>query len=88
MPVETTYSSLRQNLASVLDRVVDEQDTVVVRRRGAREVALMPVALESPNRSSMYLPGAGHAVSHRNTGWCIASVTKPSTSCRPNTTTR
>jgi len=26
MPGETTYTSLRENLASVLDRVVDQQD--------------------------------------------------------------
>ena len=42
MPSETTYTSLRQNLASVLDQVVDQQETVVVRRKGARDVALIP----------------------------------------------
>lgn len=42
MPSETTYTSLRENLASVLDRVVDQQETVIVRRRGARDVALIP----------------------------------------------
>jgi antitoxin YefM len=44
MPRETTYSSLRQNLASVLDQVVDQQDTVIVRRKGARDVALIPAS--------------------------------------------
>lgn len=39
---ETTYTSLRQNLASVLDRVVDRQETIIVRRRGLRDVALIP----------------------------------------------
>jgi antitoxin YefM len=42
MPSETTYTSLRENLATVLDRVVDQQETVIVRRRGARDVALIP----------------------------------------------
>ena len=42
MAIETTYTSLRKNLASVLDQVVDQQETVVVRRRGARDVALIP----------------------------------------------
>lgn len=42
MPTETTYTSLRENLASVLDQVVDEQETVIVRRKGARDVALVP----------------------------------------------
>ncbi len=44
MPSETTYSSLRANLATVLDQVVDQQDTVIVRRRGARDVALIPAS--------------------------------------------
>ncbi len=44
MPRETTYTSLRENLASVLDEVVDQQETVIVRRRGARDVALIPAA--------------------------------------------
>jgi antitoxin YefM len=42
MPVETSYTSLRQNLASVLDRVVAEQDVVIVRRKRAGDVALLP----------------------------------------------
>ena len=44
MPSETTYSSLSENLATVLDQVVDQQDTVIVRRRGARDVALIPAS--------------------------------------------
>ena len=42
MPTETSYTSLRENLASVLDRVVQDQDVVIVRRKGARDVALLP----------------------------------------------
>lgn len=42
--METTYTSLRENLASVLDQVVDQQETVIVRRRGARDVALVPAS--------------------------------------------
>jgi antitoxin YefM len=42
MATETTYTSLRENLASVLDQVVDQQETVIVRRRGSRDVALLP----------------------------------------------
>lgn len=42
MPVETSYTSLRENLASVLDQVVDQQETVIVRRKGSRDVALVP----------------------------------------------
>ena len=44
MAVEITYTHLRENLASLLDRVVEDQEVVVVRRRGARDVALVPAA--------------------------------------------
>ena len=44
MPRETTYTSLRENLATVLAQVVDQQETVIVRRRGARDVALIPAS--------------------------------------------
>ena len=42
MPVETTYTNLRAKLASALDQVVDDREVVIVRRRGARDVALVP----------------------------------------------
>ena len=42
MPVETTYTSLRQRLASVLKQVADDHELVIVRRRSAKDVALVP----------------------------------------------
>jgi antitoxin YefM len=44
MPRETTYTRLRENPASVLDEVVDQQETVIVRRKGGRDVALVPAS--------------------------------------------
>ena len=41
MSVETTYSKLRENLASVLDRVVDDCEIVIVRRKTGKDVALI-----------------------------------------------
>jgi len=41
MPTETTYTALRENLASYLDRVIDDREVVVVKRRGARDVAII-----------------------------------------------
>jgi antitoxin YefM len=41
MPTGTTYTELRENLASYLDRVVDDREVVVVKRRGARDVAII-----------------------------------------------
>ena len=42
MPIDTTYTHLRENLAGILDDVIDQQDVVIVRRKGARDVALIP----------------------------------------------
>ena len=42
MSVETTYTSLRERLASVLKQVADDQEVVIVRRKGAKDVALVP----------------------------------------------
>jgi len=42
MAVETSYTNLRANLAAVLNRVADDQEVVVVRRRGGDNVALVP----------------------------------------------
>lgn len=42
MAVETTYSALRQGLAGFLDQVTNDREVVIVRRRGVRDVALVP----------------------------------------------
>jgi antitoxin YefM len=44
MPIDITYTSLRENLASVLDRVIQDQDVAIVRRRGSPDVAMIPAA--------------------------------------------
>jgi antitoxin YefM len=41
MAVETTYTKLRDELSSFLDRVTDDQEVVVVKRRGNKDVALI-----------------------------------------------
>jgi antitoxin YefM len=40
--VETTYTKLRENLASVMDRVVNDREVVIVRRKGDQRVAMVP----------------------------------------------
>ena len=42
MAVETTYTNLRQRLASFLKKVAEDQEVVIVRRRDAGDVALVP----------------------------------------------
>jgi len=38
---EKTYSQARQNLASTLDDVVDNNTVIVIKRRSGRDVALI-----------------------------------------------
>jgi len=42
LAVETTYTSLRERLASVLKQVADDHEVVIVRRKSAKDVALVP----------------------------------------------
>jgi antitoxin YefM len=42
LAVETTYTSLRQRLAAVLKQVAEDREVVIVRRRQAKDVALVP----------------------------------------------
>jgi len=44
MAIETTYTRLRENLATVLDKVGEDHEVVIVRRRGSPDVALIPAA--------------------------------------------
>ena len=55
MPVETTYTALRERLAGFLDQVTDDREVVIVRRRGARDVALIPADELSSLMETAYL---------------------------------
>jgi antitoxin YefM len=39
---DTTYTNLRQSLASVLDRVTNDREIVIVVRKGEKKVAMLP----------------------------------------------
>jgi antitoxin YefM len=39
---ETTYTSLRQSLAAMLDRVANDREIVIIRRKGDKKVAMVP----------------------------------------------
>ncbi len=41
MFTETTYTRARANLASLCDRVASDREVVIIKRRGARDVALL-----------------------------------------------
>jgi antitoxin YefM len=72
MAVETTYTSLREKLSSYLDQVTDDHEVVIVRRRGARDVALVPAGelaglmetahlLRSPRNAERLVAALGRA---------------------------
>ena len=41
MSTQTSYSHARANLASLLDQVIDDQEIVIINRRGSEDVALV-----------------------------------------------
>jgi antitoxin YefM len=44
MAIEATYTHARAHLASLCDSVVHDRDSVIIRRRGAEDVALVSAA--------------------------------------------
>jgi len=44
MPIETTYTQARARLAALLSEVVAQREVVIIRRRGAEDVALIAAA--------------------------------------------
>ena len=52
---ETTYSQARANLATLLDRVYDERQIVVIKRRNQKNVALIAEDELSSLLESVYL---------------------------------
>ena len=55
MPVEISYSEARNNLASLLDRVTDDCEVAVIKRRGHEDVALISASELSSVLESLYL---------------------------------
>jgi antitoxin YefM len=41
MPIQTTYTDARANLATLCDQVTKDLDVVIITRRGAEDVALV-----------------------------------------------
>jgi len=55
MAVETTYTALRAGLAGFLNQVTDDREVVFVRRRGARDIAILPADELSSLMETAYL---------------------------------
>lgn len=73
---ETTYTNLRQSLASVLDRVADDHEVVIVVRKGEKKVAMVPAdelgglmetahLLRSPKNAKRLLAALGRAIKRK-----------------------
>lgn len=44
MPIQTTYSNARENLASLLEQVTEDKEIVIISRRGYEDVAIVSVS--------------------------------------------
>ncbi len=44
MPIKTTYSHARANLATLIERVTKDREIVIIHRRGFEDVALIAAA--------------------------------------------
>ena len=55
MPVKTTYSHARENLATLWDEVEDSREAAVIQRRGHEDMALIPADELSGLRETAYL---------------------------------
>lgn len=55
MPIQTTYSNARNNLATLLERVTDEQEIVVINRRGREDVIIVSASELSSLLETAYL---------------------------------
>lgn len=41
-PISTSYTDARKNLASLLDRIEQENEIALVKRRGHKDIAILP----------------------------------------------
>jgi len=76
MAIQTTYSNARANLAALLDQVTDNQEIVIINRRGSEDVALVAVSelsslletahlLRSPKNAQRLLTALKRATSRK-----------------------
>lgn len=57
MTVQITYTQARAKLASLLEKVTDNREIVVIQQRGKEDIALIPTDLVTPAH-----PGAPHHI--------------------------
>ncbi|MDQ3459142.1 MAG: type II toxin-antitoxin system Phd/YefM family antitoxin [Deinococcota bacterium] len=55
MPIQTTYTNARANLAKLLDEVSNNHETIIITRRGAEDVVLISAAELSSLAETVHL---------------------------------
>jgi antitoxin YefM len=55
MPIQTTYTQARANLAKLLDEVTKNRETIIIKRRGAEKVAMIAESELSSLLETAYL---------------------------------
>ncbi len=75
MPIETSYTDARANLANLLDRVIQDREIVVINRRGHEDVAMIAASelsslvetaylLRSPKNAQRLLEALHHSLAN------------------------
>lgn len=78
MTVEFTYTTARENLASLLDRVTKDREVIIIQRRGGEDVAMISAdelasltetayLLRSPQNAERLLSALGRALKNEGT---------------------
>ena len=78
MTIEFTYTSAREQLASLLDRVTKDREVVIIQRRGSEDVAMISAdelasltetayLLRSPQNAERLLSALGRALKNEGT---------------------
>ncbi len=87
MPIQTTYTRARANLAKLCDEVAKNQEIVIINRRGSRDVALVSAEelsglmetahlLRSPKNAERLLTALKRAKTKRPKPKTVASLRK------------
>jgi antitoxin YefM len=78
MTIKFTYTNARKNLASLLDRVTNDHEVVIIQRRGSEDVAIIAAdelasltetayLLRSPQNAERLLSALGRALKNEGT---------------------
>ena len=85
MPIQTTYTNARANLAKLCDEVANNQEIVIINRRGSHDVALVSAEelsslmetahlLRSPKNVERLLTALNRAAANRPKPKTIATL--------------